>query len=256
MPANCRSLATAARRFESFASAAACSGSRWLTSPASRSFGRCDFPVTPDVLIPRPETERLVEICTIMRRAVPGVDVAADRSTWHRQRRGRGDFGERVADRRKSAPRIFRRRRLQIARATRDAISVAERMQFFTGDLFDALAPRSAIRFDLIVTNPPYVRRADIVTLAPEVSRWEPRVALDGGADGLDFYRRIAAAALGLFDRAGRARCWRSAPIWPARLSALLHRRRMLSRDRNVYKITPATTVSLSRAAWRTDLGN
>ena len=68
-------------------------------------------------------------------------------------------------------------------------------MQFFAGDLFDALVPRSAVRFDLIVSNPPYVRRGEIVTLAPEVSRWEPRVALDGGIDGLEFYRRIAAAA-------------------------------------------------------------
>jgi release factor glutamine methyltransferase len=68
-------------------------------------------------------------------------------------------------------------------------------MQFFAGDLFDALVPRSAVRCDLIVSNPPYVRRGEIATLAPEVSRWEPRVALDGGIDGLDFYRRIAAAA-------------------------------------------------------------
>ena len=45
------------------------------------------------------------------------------------------------------------------------------------------------------MSNPPYIRSADIATLAPEVSRWEPRDALDGGVDGLDFYRRIAAQA-------------------------------------------------------------
>ncbi len=50
-------------------------------------------------------------------------------------------------------------------------------------------------RFDLIVSNPPYIRRSDIDTLVPEVSRWEPRGALDGGLDGLDYYRRIAARA-------------------------------------------------------------
>jgi release factor glutamine methyltransferase len=49
--------------------------------------------------------------------------------------------------------------------------------------------------FDLIVSNPPYIRRAEIATLEPEVSLWEPHDALDGGADGLDYYRRIAAEA-------------------------------------------------------------
>jgi len=50
--------------------------------------------------------------------------------------------------------------------------------------------------FDLIVSNPPYIRRGEIAELAPTVSRWEPRVALDGGPDGLDYYRRLAAAAM------------------------------------------------------------
>jgi len=57
-----------------------------------------------------------------------------------------------------------------------------------TGDLFAPVADR---KFDLIVCNPPYVRAGDIPALSPEVRR-EPALALDGGADGLDFYRRIA----------------------------------------------------------------
>ena len=72
---------------------------------------------------------------------------------------------------------------------------MAQRVRFFAGDLFAALAAQAHPRFDLIVSNPPYVRHAEIATLAPEVSRWEPRLALDGGVDGLDFYRRIVAAA-------------------------------------------------------------
>ena len=64
-------------------------------------------------------------------------------------------------------------------------------MAFFAGDLFDAVGER---RFDLIVSNPPYIPTDECARLQPEV-RFEPRMALDGGADGLDFYRRIAREA-------------------------------------------------------------
>ena len=64
-------------------------------------------------------------------------------------------------------------------------------MDFFAGDLFDAVGER---RFDLIVSNPPYIPTDECARLQPEV-RFEPRMALDGGADGLDFYRRIAREA-------------------------------------------------------------
>jgi release factor glutamine methyltransferase len=57
--------------------------------------------------------------------------------------------------------------------------------------------------FDLIVSNPPYIASADIAALAPEVRDFEPRRALDGGADGLDFYRAIAAAAPDLLAAGG-----------------------------------------------------
>ena len=61
-------------------------------------------------------------------------------------------------------------------------------VDFFAGDLFDAVGER---RFDLILSNPPYIPSDECARLQPEVLR-EPRMALDGGADGLDFYRRIA----------------------------------------------------------------
>ena len=57
----------------------------------------------------------------------------------------------------------------------------------------------------MIVSNPPYVATADIQALEPEVRDYEPRAALDGGADGLDFYRRIAAEAGAFLKPGGRA---------------------------------------------------
>ena len=66
----------------------------------------------------------------------------------------------------------------------------AERIEFFQGDGFAALS--GGARFDLIISNPPYIASVEIETLEPEVRDFDPRAALDGGADGLDFYRRLA----------------------------------------------------------------
>ena len=74
--------------------------------------------------------------------------------------------------------------------ATRNG--VADRIEFLQGDGFAAL---QAARFDLIISNPPYIPTTEIATLQPEVRDFDPRVALDGGADGLDFYRRLAVGA-------------------------------------------------------------
>jgi release factor glutamine methyltransferase len=71
--------------------------------------------------------------------------------------------------------------------------NVVGRIEFLRGDGFTAL-PRE-FNFDLIISNPPYIPSAEIETLQPEVRDYDPRAALDGGADGLDFYRRIAAEA-------------------------------------------------------------
>jgi release factor glutamine methyltransferase len=66
------------------------------------------------------------------------------------------------------------------------------KVDFREGSLFD---PVLGERFDLIVSNPPYIPTADIDTLQPEVRAFEPLEALDGGLDGLDFYRRITSQA-------------------------------------------------------------
>lgn len=70
---------------------------------------------------------------------------------------------------------------------------VAERIEFLEGDGFAALPVKE--NFNLIVSNPPYIASAEIETLDPEVKDFDPRTALDGGADGLDFYRRLAKEA-------------------------------------------------------------
>ena len=103
-----------------------------------------------------------------------------------------------------------------LALAKQNAVQnqVAERIEFLLGDGFAALAgwgerPREPVfasghagspgvsphQFDLIISNPPYIASAEIATLEPEVKDFDPRGALDGGADGLDFYRRLAAEA-------------------------------------------------------------
>ena len=74
--------------------------------------------------------------------------------------------------------------------------------KFLAGDLYDAL-PGEDQTFDFIISNPPYIRTSEIETLAPEVRDHDPRIALDGGDDGLIFYRRIAKKAAGHLNRGG-----------------------------------------------------
>jgi release factor glutamine methyltransferase len=78
---------------------------------------------------------------------------------------------------------------LQTAASNAASLDVAERATFALADMFDDIDGR----FDLIVSNPPYIASADIAGLSPEVRKYDPHAALDGGPDGLDFYRRIIA---------------------------------------------------------------
>ena len=151
------------------------------------------FRVTPDVLIPRPETERLVEITLGVAREFPEnkalkiLDVGT----------GSGAIAVSLA-RELPSSMIWATdvsiEALEIARSNAARYSASERVRLLHGDLFEPIG-EIAGRFDLIVSNPPYIRSAEIVALEPEVSLWEPRGALDGGVDGLDFYRRIAREA-------------------------------------------------------------
>ena len=82
---------------------------------------------------------------------------------------------------------------LALARENAARNNAAERIEFLPGNGFASLP--GGMRFDLIVSNPPYIPSGEIAALQPEVRDFDPRVALDGGADGLDFYRKLATEA-------------------------------------------------------------
>jgi release factor glutamine methyltransferase len=82
-------------------------------------------------------------------------------------------------------------RALAVAAANASAHGVASRAVFIAADWLDAIAGK----FDLILSNPPYLAASEIAGLAADVAAYDPRLALDGGPDGLDSYRRIAARA-------------------------------------------------------------
>lgn len=83
---------------------------------------------------------------------------------------------------------------LSVAEENARTLQLERRTRWLQGDLFDALGPEDG-PFDLIISNPPYIPSAVIDTLEPEVRSGEPHIALDGGEDGLSFYRRISAGA-------------------------------------------------------------
>jgi release factor glutamine methyltransferase len=87
---------------------------------------------------------------------------------------------------------------LKIARrnAERNGVSI----EFLHGSLFEPVAGR---QFDLIVSNPPYIPSGDMESLQPEVRDFDPRVALDGGLDGLEIYRKLIPDALTVLGRGG-----------------------------------------------------
>ena len=162
-----------------------------------REFWGLPFEVTRDVLIPRPETELIVEealvafgggqppatvidVCTgsgclaiTLAREFGGADVIAT------------DVSEAALD---------------VARRNAQRHQVTARIGFRTADLLEGITTRA----DLIVSNPPYVARRDEGTLPPEVRDHEPHVALFAGDDGLDIYRRLLPAARAHLTRQGR----------------------------------------------------
>ena len=91
---------------------------------------------------------------------------------------------------------------LVVARANALRHGMGERVRFHAGDGFKVLDP--GLSFDLIVSNPPYISSTEIATLEPEVREFDPRLALDGGTDGLEFYRLLAAQGRAHLKPAGR----------------------------------------------------
>jgi release factor glutamine methyltransferase len=165
-----------------------------------QEFWSLDFAVTPDVLIPRPETELLVEAAVAL--------AAEFRPEWGGRARVAGagelticDLGTGSGCIAVALARELPHAQIVAADVSRSALAVAQanarrhgvddRVRFVASDMFAGLGRR---RFDAIVCNPPYVRSDELQRLQPELS-WEPQRALDGGADGLDVIRRVLAAA-------------------------------------------------------------
>lgn len=161
-----------------------------------QGFWTLDLEVSPETLIPRPDSEAIVE-AALAASPVPGQRVLdlgtgtgclllAVLSEW------RDAFGVGV-DLSPGAAALARRN------ATRNGLGT--RAAFMAGDWATALSAR----FDLVLSNPPYIETAAIPLLMPEVAGNEPGRALDGGRDGLDCYRRILAALPALLTAQGCA---------------------------------------------------
>ncbi len=158
-----------------------------------KSFWDQDLKVTPDVLIPRPETEHLVEAALEVLRGggATGRRAVLDLGT------GSGAVVLALAA---EAPghRFFAAdrspRSLSVARENARRNLPGSAVHFFCSHWFGAFGKARPL-FDLIVSNPPYIPSADIDKLPPEISRHEPRGALDGGPDGLAAVREIITQA-------------------------------------------------------------
>ncbi|MBI1217517.1 MAG: peptide chain release factor N(5)-glutamine methyltransferase [Rhodobacteraceae bacterium] len=172
----------AAARFEAAITA------RAARQPVSQITGRRlfwgrPFRVTPDVLDPRPETECLIAaaLAAPFTRVLDlGTGTACILLTLLAERPGTTGLGTDLSD-----------AALAVARENAASLGFAIHASFQPSDWFAGVTGR----FDLIVSNPPYIAAAEMPALAPEVRQWEPHLALTPGGDGLDAYRALAVGA-------------------------------------------------------------
>jgi release factor glutamine methyltransferase len=180
---------------------------RGQREPVQQILGTANFcglelDVNRHVLVPRPETEVLAETAFELLKGLAATGVSQpsvlDVGT------GSGCLAIAIA-------RAFTEARVVAVDVSPEALSLArenavrhglgDRISFLESNLFSVVPPTPP--FDLIVSNPPYIPDADIGALQPEVRDFEPRAALDGGPDGLDFYRRLAVEAPGRLSAVG-----------------------------------------------------
>jgi release factor glutamine methyltransferase len=153
-------------------------------------FMSLDFDINSSVLVPRQETEKLVEVAMERAKQLKS-PIIADICC------GSGVIAISLA---KYVPQAavhgtdISKEAAELSKVNAKKHGVNDRCVFYQGDLFEPLKELRG-KLDLIVSNPPYIPSNDINGLQPEVSRFEPRAALDGGEDGLDLYRKIAAKA-------------------------------------------------------------
>ena len=158
---------------------------QYITGVAA--FRHLELGVTPAVLIPRPETEVLVDVALEL---LPEGGRVLDLCC------GSGAVALSLAQEAAAtevAAADVSAAALEVAKVNGQRCGLAERVEWYCGDLFAPLCGTEP--FDLVVANPPYVRRDDLAQLAPEVRDYEPHLALDGGEDGLVYYHRIAQEA-------------------------------------------------------------
>ncbi|SHE76560.1 release factor glutamine methyltransferase [Caldanaerobius fijiensis DSM 17918] len=163
-----------------------------------KEFMGIDFIVNQSVLIPRPETEILVEALIQRLKGVKSPKIL-DIGT------GSGCIGISLAyfitDSSVYATDISSDA-LAVAKTNARRLGVEDRVFFYQGDVYDALPDEYKGYFDVIVSNPPYIPSVDIKNLSNEVKS-EPALALDGGKDGLRFYRKIIAGAFEYLKKGG-----------------------------------------------------
>ena len=154
-----------------------------------KEFWSMDLEVTPDVLIPRPETETIVEAALTIIPAKPGqaplriLDIGTGSGAlalaMASERPGQSFY---AVDRSEKA--------LAVAQDNARAHDLDKAITFLQGDWFDPVRDRGRY-FDVIVSNPPYISSHEFEDLPPEITQYEPREALEGGSDGLEAIRLI-----------------------------------------------------------------
>jgi release factor glutamine methyltransferase len=180
---------------------------RVAREPVAYILGRKEFfsmelLVSRRVLIPRPETETLVEAALSWARSRP-LERILDLGT------GCGAIALALARHLPEAQIVATdicAAALALARRNALRLGCAERIEFRRGDLWSALegAGEKPQSFDLVLANPPYIAQGDFDRLPPEVKSYEPEIALLGGADGLAYYRKIARGLPGHLVSGGR----------------------------------------------------
>ena len=167
-----------------------------------REFWGLPFKVSPAVLVPRPDSETLIEAALALmpdrQRPWRIVDLGLGSGclllTLLREYPAARGVGLELSE-----------EALAVAQANAEALEVAARARLVSGDWRQPdWQQRLGGPFDLLVSNPPYIEAGAIERLMPEVARFEPRLALDGGPDGLAAYHAIASAAPALVAPGGR----------------------------------------------------